>query len=137
MFERLRYKRKRKAEIASLRAYIDNEIESAVKAVKTPYEKGEAEHMALSWCSQEINQLKYLQQQDILERLKKAPFEVPAEYWEDSGYKYNRVLRSMGLAWATHELKKIRNADIEFWFKLVVPILALVISIIALVKKSH
>ena len=137
MFERLKYTRKRKAEIASLREYIDKEFKGAASTAKTPQEKGEAEQMAYSMCQWEMNQLDYLEQEDVLTKLKTAPFEVQADYWYDGGYGYKKVLTNKGHAWAKHELKKIRNADIEFWFKLVVPILALVLSIIALVRKSH
>lgn len=137
MFERWKYKRKRKATIASLREYIDKEFKEATASAKTPREKGEAEQMAYSMCQYEINELDYLQQEDVLDALKTAPFEVPKEYWEDGGYGYKKVLSWKGQAWALHELKKIRNAEIEFWFKLVLPILALIISIIALVHKNH
>jgi len=137
MLERLKYKRKRKAEIHSLREGIDQEFKAAVEAAKLPHEKWEAEQMAFSMTQWERNQLDYLEQEDTLIKLKQAPFEVPEDYWYDGGYGYKKVLTKKGHAWAKHELTKLRNADIEFWMKLVLPVVALVISIIALVKKSH
>lgn len=137
MFERLKYTRKRKAEIASLREGIDEEFKEAIAAAKLPHEKWEAEQMAYSMTQWDRNQLDFLRQEDTLEKLKTAPFEVPEDFWYDGGHGYKKVLTNKGHAWAKHELKKIRNADIEFWFKLVLPILALVLSIVALVRKSH
>jgi hypothetical protein len=137
MLERWKYVRKRKKDIEGLRQYIDAEFKKAVDAAKTPKEKFEAEQFAFSWCSQELNELEYLKQEDVIEGLKKAPFEVPEEYWQDHGYEYKRTLKSKGLAWATHELDKIRREKIEFWFKMIVPVAALIISIVALAKKSH
>jgi lipopolysaccharide export LptBFGC system permease protein LptF len=137
MFERWKYKRKRKAEIQSLRDYIDKEFKEAADAAKTPQEKGEAEQFAYSSCQYEINKLDYLRQEDIIEKLKTAPFEVPQDYWYDGGWEYQKVLTSKGEAWARHELDKLWRAKVEFWAKLVLPVLALVISIIALVKKSR
>jgi hypothetical protein len=67
--------------------------------------------------------------------LKTAPFEVPKDYWYDSGWGYKSVLTSKGEAWVRHELKKVWRADVEFWFKLVLPTLALILSIIALIRK--
>jgi len=137
MFKRWMYRRNRKAEIQSLREYIDGEFASALKAAKTPQEKVEAEEFAYSCCQYEINQLDYLRQEDIIAKLKTAPFEVPADYWDDNGYEFTKTLTRRGEAWARHELKKIRNTEIEFWAKLVLPVVALVVSIIALVKKNH
>jgi hypothetical protein len=137
MFERWKYRRKRKAEIQSLKDYIDKEFKQAVDAAESPKEKFEAEQFAYSYCSQEINELEYLQQEEVIEGLKKAPFEVPDEYWQDHGNDYKRTLRSKGLAWATHELDKIQREKIEFWFKMILPVAALIISIIALMKKSR
>ncbi len=128
---------KAKKQIQSLKDYIDKEFKQAFDAAGSPKEKSEAEQFAYSWCSQEINELEYLQQENVIEGLKKAPSEVPNDYWQEHGNEYHRTHRSKGLAWATHELDKIRREKIEFWFKMIVPVAALIISIIALVKKSH
>jgi len=137
MFERWKHVRARKKEIQSLRDYIDKEFKTAINAATTPQEKGEAEQLAYSSCQWEINQLEYLQQEDIITALKVAPFEVPEEYWENGGYDFKKVLRIKYVPWAAHELKKIRHAEIEFWAKLALPIVALIVSIIALVRKSR
>jgi hypothetical protein len=84
-----------------------------------------------------MNQLAHFRQKELLHKLDKSPIEVPQEYWFDSNDPYRTILIPKGVVWVEHELKKIRNAEIEFWFKLVVPILALCISILALVRSGH
>ncbi len=140
MFQRWKHKLKRTKEIQALRDYIDKEFKDAADVAKTPQEKGEAEQFAYSHCQWEINQLEYLEQEDILIALKTAPFEVPEEYWADGGYEFKKILRKKYVAWASHELKKLRYAEIEFWTKLigtlVLPVIAIIVSIFALLHKS-
>jgi hypothetical protein len=98
----------------------------------------EAYQIAHSICESEENELDYLRQENTLDQLRSAPFEVPDEYWNDygdDGRWYKKTLTRKGEAWARHEMKKLQRADVEFWFKLVVPIVALVTSIVALVRK--
>jgi hypothetical protein len=137
MFERSKYKRWRKKKIASLHKYIKEQYASELAGAKTTQEKGEADQIAYSITQHERNTVDYLEQEDLLNKLSKTPLEVPEELWYDPGWGYKRVLQHKGEVWVRHELKRLRNADIEFWAKLVVPTLALIISIIALVKKSH
>jgi hypothetical protein len=85
----------------------------------------------------EHNEMVHLQQEDLKQKLFRSPIEVPDEYWSPCGRGEHRTLTFKGEAWARSELKKMWRQDVEFWFKLVVPILALILSIIALVKKSH
>jgi hypothetical protein len=84
-----------------------------------------------------LNQLALFRQKELLYRLNQSPIEVPAEYWMDTKDPYRKLLYPKGVVWVEHELRKIRNAEIEFWFKLVVPLLALCISIVALVRSGH
>lgn len=49
----------------------------------------------------------------------------------------NSLLTAVGGAWVKRELRARKRETIEFWFKLVLPVLALVLSIIALVKKGR
>jgi hypothetical protein len=135
MFQSLKKRRVRNKKIAELREYIDSVYESEVKGAKTPQEKGEAYQIARSICESEENELDYLRQEDILEKLTTAPFEVPKEHWEDGGLGYRAVLTERGEVWARNKLKKVWRKDIEFWMKLVLPVLALILSIIALVGK--
>ena len=135
MFQALKKRRVRKKRVAELREYIDSVYESEVKGAKTPKEKGEAYQIARSICESEENELEYLRQEDILERLTTAPFEVPKEYWGGDGLGNRAVLTYRGAVWARNELKKVWRTDVEFWMKLVLPLLALILSIIALVRK--
>jgi hypothetical protein len=137
MVEGIKKRKERKKEIARLRKYIDDVFASELNEAKTPQERGEADQIAYSITQWERNKLDFLEQENILKKLRSAPFNVPDEYWYDAGWEYQKVLTRKGEVWARHELKKLRNADIEFWAKLVLPVLALIISIIALVKKTH
>lgn len=137
MFERWKYKKKRKAEIESLRKYIAEQYASELKGAVTAQEKGEADQIAYSVTQHERNTLDYLEQEDLLKELAKAPLDVPEEYWYDPGWGYQKTLYHKGEVWARHELEKLWRAKVEFWFKLVLPVLALILSIVALVKKSR
>jgi hypothetical protein len=84
-----------------------------------------------------LRHLTHLRQKALLHKLDMSPLEVPDEYWFDTKDPYRKVLYPKGVAWAEHELKKIRNGEIEFWFKLVVPVAALIISVIALIRSGR
>jgi lipopolysaccharide export LptBFGC system permease protein LptF len=84
-----------------------------------------------------MNELSHLRQKELLYKVDNSPLEVPDEYWFDTKDPYRKILSPKGIAWAEHELKKIRNAEIEFWFKLVVPVAALIISVVALIRSGH
>jgi lipopolysaccharide export LptBFGC system permease protein LptF len=73
----------------------------------------------------------------LLNKLRRSPLVVPQEYFEDVDRTYKLALTMKGEAWARHELKKISRAEVEFWGKLILPVLALVISIVALVHKTR
>lgn len=79
----------------------------------------------------------FLRQWELIRELDESPLEVPSEYWLDCEVTHERRLTPKGIAWARHELKKLSHTEIEFWFKLVIPVAALVISIIALVHSYH
>lgn len=135
MFKAIERRRARNKEIARLRNYIHDTYSSETKNAKTPKEKGEAYQIAHSICEFEEDELEYLRQEEVLDKLTTAPFEVPEEYWQDIELGHRKVLTSRGMVWVQNELKKVRRASIEFWFKLILPLLALVISIIALLRK--
>lgn len=137
MLQQIRKHRERKKEIAELGTYIAGVYASELNGAKTPQERGVADQIAYSITQWEQNRITLLMQEEILNKLGTVPFDVPDEYWADAGRGYQRVLTHKGEVWARHELKKLRKADIEFWAKLVLPVVALVISIIALVKESH
>lgn len=137
MFKSWKSKLDRSREIRYLKRYIDQQISAAVSSANNQREKSEAEHQAVAECYEEIDRLRYLQQKDVLDALQEAPFSVPDEYWYTEWGQYRKLLQEKYVPWARHELRKIRQAEIEFWFKMIVPILALIISILALTKNSH
>lgn len=136
MFDRLKKHRSRKKRITELREYIDRVYAGEQKNAKTPQEKGEAHQIVHSVCEYEENELDYLRQEAILDKLNSAPFEVPKEYWDEGGYSYKTVLTYKGEIWARNALDRVWKEKIEFWLKIVLPVIAIIISVIALVKSS-
>jgi len=132
MFENLKKRRLRNARIAELDAY-----EAELSGAKTEHEKYEADQIAHAVCQREENELTFLRQEDIIQQLKNALFEVSDGYWINSQWGLKKVLTKKGEAWARAELWKHKKDNIEFFSKLIIPIVALLISIAALVKKSH
>lgn len=69
-----------------------------------------------------------------MNKLSDYGIDIPKEMRADSEHS---LLTAVGSAWVTRELRAKKRETIEFWAKLVIPVLALILSIIALVKKSH
>ncbi|MGB7546808.1 MAG: hypothetical protein WBM14_03590 [Terracidiphilus sp.] len=80
--------------------------------------------------------LEYLKQETLRERLERAGITIPAEYatpWDGHAV----VLNEQGKKWARIELRKYREQRVDYWAKIVLPILSLIVSIIALVVSTH
>jgi hypothetical protein len=92
MFQPIKKRRARKKKIAELREYINGVYESEAKGARTKQEKYDAYQAARSICQLEENELDYLRQEDILEMLNTAPFEVPDDYWYGGGWGFKKVL---------------------------------------------
>jgi hypothetical protein len=137
MLQRWKDTKRRNARIKELQQYIDKTFEHELKDVKTEQENFEAHQRIFALVKYEHNELENLRQHLLQNRLRRSPIEVPEEYWNPCDRDERRTLTYKGEVWARRELKKLLMADIEFWFKLVVPLLALILSIIALVKRSH
>jgi hypothetical protein len=139
MFRRWRYKKIRKARIEELRQYVDKVLDwdSIAEGTEITDEYMEDETRKEALIRLEHNEMVHLQQEDLKQKLHRSPIQVPDEYWSPCGRGEQRTLTFKGEAWARGELKKLWRSDVEFWFKLVVPILALILSIIALVHKNH
>jgi hypothetical protein len=137
MFQAIKDERKRRKQIKELDAFIDKTIAEEVKTATTKQEEGEAYSRAFSMVEEEWNERDYLRQRPWLRRLRKEGILVPQEYFEERPRHLKPVLNATGETWVRGEYRRLGRLTIEFWFKLVVPILALILSIIALVKKSH
>ena len=137
MFRAIKDEHARRKQIRELDAYIDKVFDEEVKTAKNNQEVGEAYSRAHSMVEEEMNERDHLRQKPWLNRLNKEGVLVPKEYWEEH-YEYLKpTLNSTGEVWVRGEYRRLWRMNIEFWFKLVVPLLALVLSIIALVKKSR
>jgi hypothetical protein len=139
MFKRWRYKKARKKRIEELRQRVDRVLDwdSITEETEITDEYMEDETRKEALIRLDHNEMVHLQQEDLKQKLFRSPIEVPNEHWSPSGRDEHRTLTFKGEAWARSELKKMWRQDVEFWFKLVVPILALILSIIALVHKSR
>ena len=137
MFQAIKDDWARRKQIRELDAYIDKVFDEESKTAKNRYEEGEAYSRAQSMVEDEMNERDYLRQKTWLRLLSKEGVLVPKEHWQER-YEYLKpVLNQAGEMWVRGEYRRLLRMNIEFWFKLVVPIMALVLSIIALVKKSH
>jgi len=77
------------------------------------------------------HELKGLQQVDIRRRLLHAAIEIPEQFREGLGrLPYN--LTDNGLLWANAKLRESRRESWKFWVGLLVPVLALIVSILGL-----
>jgi len=94
------------------------------------------------------SEITFLRQVKLIRRLTYAGLSIPHQMWteptkpeieietsEGVYLKTHRTLTQEGEAWARHELTKRRREGVEFWAKIVLPIIALIISILAFVKK--
>ena len=74
--------------------------------------------------------LHYLKQEQLREKLLRAGIKIPDEF--GTPYNDDVLLTQKGEAWAAIQLRKYREQRIEFWVKLVMPVLSLIVSIVAL-----
>jgi lipopolysaccharide export LptBFGC system permease protein LptF len=82
----------------------------------------------------------------LFERLERAGIEIPEQFLSpfDPALPINptvvlgrKLLTDAGKHWARVELRRYNEERIEFWAKLILPILSLVVSIIALAVATH
>jgi hypothetical protein len=79
--------------------------------------------------------LHYLKQEQLREKLLHAGIKVPDEF--GTPYNDDVLLTKKGEEWATIQVRKYREQRIEFWVKLVMPVLSLIVSIVALYISTH
>ena len=130
---RLRLERIRELEISINRLY---EQATAHKSAS-----GSADDWAAyNFCCKEAdalqNTLTHLLQGPSRSRARLLGIEIPASKLvaSDDPERYT-VLSDEGELWLRQERRKYRDSRIEFWAKIVLPILSLIISIIALLRK--
>lgn len=137
MFERYRQRRAIKSVVFEL----DQNKREMIKALeKDLREKIEAVYRADfdgNTRADEIERLKpsrdflhYLKQERIREDLLQASIAVPDEY--ATPYDDDILLNQKGEEWARIQLRKFRVQQIEFWAKLITPLLSLIVAIVAL-----
>lgn len=146
MFENYRNERKsrkkREARIAELATWLDQiEVEELEKA-KTPKERFEAQQSIHAMTKFEANDYQWLLQFELLDKVRRSPIIVPFEYWDsidrdDMRQGMRRTLTWQGEKWVKNELKKLQRAEIEFWFKLVMPVVSFILSVTALIMSIH
>jgi lipopolysaccharide export LptBFGC system permease protein LptF len=135
MFAKYKQNRATALRMRQLRQEIDNIYEYELRGAKTPAERQVAYDIINEQVKYQENEFEHLRQSDLLAKLSKEALTIPAEHYEDYGASLKTTLTYAGEMWARRELKKLRREEIEFWAKLVLPVVALVVSIIALVKK--
>jgi hypothetical protein len=118
-----------------LKQGIDAVYATELSEARTPTEREVAYEVARPQVMCEENELRHLSQANLLTRLSKEALEIPKEHYFDHGEHLRTTLTDAGEMWARRELKRLRREQIEFWAKLVLPVVALIVSIIALAKK--
>ena len=127
-----------KAEIARVHARIMSRIDQVVEASaeSTDEERATLLRDVSKANEQDKAHLTSLIQQETRIKLEEADIEIPTEYLVGSVGGTN-ILTREGQKWARTALRKHQRENVEFWMKLVVPILSLILSIIALYVAAH
>jgi len=73
----------------------------------------------------------------LCDRLERAGIETPERLLSSTEFLGRKLLNDAGKHWARVELRRYGQQQIEFWAKLIFPILSLIMSIIALVVSIH
>jgi lipopolysaccharide export LptBFGC system permease protein LptF len=72
----------------------------------------------------------------IIERAREKGIDIPEKYWEIQPTKFHvPTLSPEGIKYLQREMKRMRRSAVEFWAKIVLPVVALVISIVSLLIK--
>jgi len=119
-----------------LRSWINQVYEGEFKNAKTPQEIGEARERFHAITRDEENELVALLQQGRIDALRRKGIEIPEKYLNGEEYPLKRTLLPSGEIWARNELSKYRDSRIEFWSKIILPIISLILSIWALFKST-
>jgi len=80
-------------------------------------------------------QLAYIRQHELNVRMKANGIRVPLDFC-DSSVDYF-LLTLEGEFWARRELQRIHDERIEFWARLALPILSIIVSIVAVYIAAH
>jgi hypothetical protein len=118
-----------------LRQGIDAVTKAQLRGANTPAEVDAAFKVIYAQIKYDQNELEHWSQAELLARLDKAGATIPAEHYKQNGWPMKTTLTDAGEVWGLRELKKLRREEIEFWAKLVLPVVALIVSIIALATK--
>lgn len=141
-FAKLRFRRewrkRRKLEVEQIEARIQRRSERVwVASREDNFEKKAELIQELAKANeQDRAYLNVLTQQETLFKLEKADIKIPEEYLVRSPDHTNNLNRE-GESWARAALRKHKRDNIEFWFKLVMPVLSLIVSIVALYVATH
>lgn len=134
MFQAIKDERERKKRIKELNALIEKTVYEEVSMAKDKDHEEEAYARAFSMLKRECNVRDSLRQQPWLNLLRKEGILVPSEHWQERHEHLTPVLNESGEIWVRGEYRRLWKLNIEFWFKIVVPILALILAIIFLMK---
>jgi len=142
MFERLRQRRKMADAMIKLDQVKRETITMAEQQLREQYDElfradmdGKSRVEAIELMKPSRDFLHYLKQEKMRERLLQAGITVPEEY--ASSYNDDILLNQKGEEWANIQLRKYREQRIEFWAKLIMPVLSLMLSVIALIVSIH
>jgi lipopolysaccharide export LptBFGC system permease protein LptF len=83
-----------------------------------------------------LDRLERLEQEPIRARLEKAGITIPTEHLKNLNTG-DAMLTLEGKQWANRAMRRFREGRIEFWSKIALPIVSLIVAIIALFLSSR
>ena len=136
MFKEIKKEHQRKKRIAELRQFIDKTIEEQLKNAQNSQDEDDAYQRSYAMLRKEYNESDYLRQKPYVDRLRDEGVQIDEAYWCASVQGEKKTLTADGENWVRGEAKRLWRSNIEFWAKLALPIVSLVLSIIAIAEKS-
>jgi lipopolysaccharide export LptBFGC system permease protein LptF len=135
MFAKQKERKARTLRMKELQASIDAVYKDELNNASTPQDREVAYQVIRAQVEDNENELTHLQQIDLTTKANKAGITIPMEFYSDYGGTLKTTLSYAGEMWVKREVKKHDRAEIEFWFKLVLPLVSLLLSVIALLEK--
>jgi len=106
------------------------EFDAATKDASDPHERVRRVLEVVKRWERPIKQMDFVGQHELNVQLQLNGIVVPPDYL-DSSVEYT-LLTPAGENWARREIRRVHDERIEFWMRIVVPAISLIVSITAL-----
>jgi len=133
--ERRKKRRLKRARITQLENSIAEVWKRELRNAKTPEDQDVAYQVADAQTRYDQNELDSLRQEKLRGDAMKMGVVIPREYYENDEWPMKRTLSYEGEAWTRRELRKMWIADIKALTEIIVPILALLVALVSVLRK--